>query len=90
VRYDLSVAGDPSAKALSNLQIAPTLNLDLPDRWFFTFDPNPDIRVNFGDPVGQTGRLFLPFDAMVGSSAEKWLGRIARRQRANCQGLPSL
>jgi hypothetical protein len=67
VRYDLSVAGDPSAKSLSNLQIAPTLNLDLPNRWFFTFYPNPDIRVNFGDPVaGQTGRLFLPFDAMVG------------------------
>jgi hypothetical protein len=67
VRYDLSVAGDPLAKAISNLQIAPTLNLDLPNRWFFTFYPNPDIRVNFGDPVaGQTGRLFLPFDAMVG------------------------
>jgi hypothetical protein len=47
-RYDLSVAGDPSAKALSNLQIAPTLNLNLPNRWFFTFYPNPDIRVNFG------------------------------------------
>jgi hypothetical protein len=67
VRYDLSVAGDPSAKNLSNLQIAPTLNLDLGGRWFFTFYPNPDIRVNFGDPVaGQTGRLFLPFDGMVG------------------------
>jgi Putative MetA-pathway of phenol degradation len=67
VRYDLSVAGDPSAKALSNLQIAPTLNLDLGNRWFFTFYPNPDIRLNFGDPVaGQTGRPFLPFDAMVG------------------------
>jgi hypothetical protein len=67
VRYDLSVAGDRSAKDISNLQIAPTLNLDLPNRWFFTFYPNPDIRVNFGDPVaGQTGRLFLPFDAMVG------------------------
>jgi hypothetical protein len=26
-----------------------------------------DIRVNYGDPVtGQTGRLFLPFDFMVG------------------------
>ena len=67
VRYDLSVAGDPSAKNLSNLQIAPTLNLDLGNRWFFTFYPNPDIRVNFGDPVaGQTGHLFLPFDGMVG------------------------
>jgi hypothetical protein len=67
VRYDLSVAGDPSRSEISNLQFAPTLNLDLPNRWFFTFYPNPDIRWNFGDPVpGQTGRLFLPFDAMVG------------------------
>jgi len=59
--------GDPSRSKISNLQVAPTLNLDLPNRWFFTFYPNPDIRWNFGDPVpGQTGRLFLPFDAMVG------------------------
>jgi hypothetical protein len=27
------------------------LNISLPDRWFITFYPNPDIRVNFGDPV---------------------------------------
>jgi hypothetical protein len=67
VRYDLSFAGDASRNQISNLQVAPTLNLDLPNRWFFTFYPNPDIRWNFGDPVpGQTGRLFLPFDAMVG------------------------
>jgi hypothetical protein len=67
VRYDLSFAGDPSRNDISNLQFAPTLNLDLPNRWFFTFYPNPDICWNFGDPVpGQTGRLFLPFDAMVG------------------------
>ena len=66
-RYDVSVAGAPSAKAISNLQLAPTLNLSLPDRWFITFYPSPDIRVNFGDPVtGQTGRLFLPFDVLVG------------------------
>lgn len=67
VRYDVSVAGDPSRKNISNLQLAPTLNLGLPDRWFLTFYPSPDIRINFGDPVtGQTGRLFLPFDIMVG------------------------
>ena len=71
-RYDVSVAGDPSAKTISNLQLAPTLNLSLPDRWFITFYPNPDIRVNFGDPVtGQTGRLFLPFDALVGRKLTK-------------------
>ncbi len=67
VRYDVSVAGDPTRKNISNLQLAPMLNLDLPDRWFITFYPSPDIRINFGDPVtGQTGRLFLPFDVLVG------------------------
>jgi hypothetical protein len=67
VRYDVSFAGDSSTRNISNLQIAPTVNIGLPDRWFFTLFPSPDIRVNFGDPVtGQTGRLFLPFDARVG------------------------
>ena len=67
VRYDGSVAGDPARRNISNLQFAPTFNLGLPDRWFLTFYPNPDIRVNLGDPItGQTGRLFLPFDARIG------------------------
>jgi len=67
VRYAVSFAGDPSKKNISNLQIGPTFNLGLPDRWFITFYPSEDIRVNFGDPVtGQTGRLFLPFDVRVG------------------------
>ena len=65
-RYDVSFAGDPTKKFISNLQLAPMLNLSLPDRWFFTLYPNPEIRWNFGAPVtGQTGRLFLPFDARV-------------------------
>jgi hypothetical protein len=67
VRYDVSFAGDPTKKNISNLQFAPTFNLGLPDRWFITFYPSADIRINFGDPVtGQTGRLFLPFDARIG------------------------
>jgi hypothetical protein len=67
VRYDVSFAGDPTRKNISNLQLAPTFNLGLPDRWFITFFPSTDIRINFGDPItGQTGRLFLPFDARVG------------------------
>jgi len=66
-RYDLSFAGDPSKRNISNLQLAPFLNLGLPDHWFLAFYPSADIRINFGDPVtGQTGRLFLPFDARVG------------------------
>jgi hypothetical protein len=67
MRYAVSFAGDPSKRNISNLQLAPHFNLGLPDRWFIAFYPTADIRVNFGDPVtGQTGRLFLPFDARVG------------------------
>jgi hypothetical protein len=67
VRYDVSFAGDPTRRNISNLQFGPTFNLGLPDRWFLTFYPSPDIRFNFGDPItGQTGRLFLPFDVSIG------------------------
>jgi hypothetical protein len=67
VRYDVSFAGDPSRRNISNLQFAPTFNVGLPSRWFVTLYPNPDIRINYGDPVtGQTGRLFVPLDVRVG------------------------
>jgi hypothetical protein len=67
LRYDVSFAGDPSRRNVSNLQLAPMLNINLPDRWFFTLYPNTEIRINYGDPIpGQTGRLFLPVDFMVG------------------------
>jgi len=69
VRYAISVAGDPNRRNISEPQIAPTLNVGLPNRWFVTLYPSNDIRINFGDPVsGQTGRLFLPFDAAVGKT----------------------
>ena len=67
IRYDASFAGDPTKRNISNLQFAPTLSLGLPDRWFISFFPSADIRINLGDPVtGQTGRLFLPFDFRIG------------------------
>jgi hypothetical protein len=67
LRYDVSFAGDPSRRNVSNLQLAPMLNVNLPDHWFFTLYPNTEIRINYGDPIpGQTGRLFLPADFMVG------------------------
>jgi hypothetical protein len=72
VRYDVSFAGDPTRRNISNLQFAPTLNIGLPDRWFLTFYPSADIRINYGDPItGQTGRLFLPFDVRVGRQLSK-------------------
>lgn len=67
LRYDVSVAGDPTKKNISNLQFAPTLNIGLPDHWFVTLFPSTDIRINYGDPItGQTGRWFVPFDIRVG------------------------
>jgi hypothetical protein len=66
-RYDVSFAGDPSKRNISNLQLAPFLNIGLSQQWFVALFPSADIRINFGDPVpGQTGRLFLPFDARIG------------------------
>jgi hypothetical protein len=66
-RYDQSFAGSVTAKSISNLQMAPTFNISLPDHFFLTFYPSADIRWNFGPAVtGQTGRLFLPFDARIG------------------------
>jgi Putative MetA-pathway of phenol degradation len=74
LRYDVSFAGNASRKSISNLQFAPTVNFSFPDGWFFALYPEPDIRWNFGPAVtGQTGRLFLPFDARVGHQFTKTL-----------------
>ncbi len=68
MRYALSVPGNPGARKISEPQIAPTLNIDLPGPFFLTFYPSQDIRINYGAPIaGQTGRLFLPFDALIGA-----------------------
>jgi hypothetical protein len=67
IRYALSVAGDPAARAISEAQISPLLNIGLADGWFLSLFPSFDVRINFGAPVpGQTGRLFLPFDWAIG------------------------
>jgi Putative MetA-pathway of phenol degradation len=67
LRYDVSVAGDPTKKNISNLQFAPMLNIGLPDKWYVTLFPSTDIRINYGDPItGQTGRWFVPFDFRFG------------------------
>jgi hypothetical protein len=67
MRYALSIPGT-GARRISEPQIAPTLNIDLPGSFFITFYPSHDIRINYGAPIsGQTGRLFLPFDALIGA-----------------------
>jgi Putative MetA-pathway of phenol degradation len=67
LRWAVSFAGDPTRRNINEPQLAPTFNIGLPERWFVTLYPSNDIRINYGDPVaGQTGRLFLPFDAALG------------------------
>jgi hypothetical protein len=67
LRWAVSVAGDPTRRDINEPQFAPTFNIGLPERWFVTLFPSNDIRINYGEPVpGQTGRLFLPFDAALG------------------------
>jgi hypothetical protein len=74
VRYAFSFAGDPTGRNVRQLQFSPTLSLNLPENWFFTLYPSTDIRVNYGDPItGQTGRLFVPLDFLVGYKPTKKL-----------------
>jgi hypothetical protein len=67
-RYAQTFAASfPNSRPASNLQISPQLKIILPDTWFVTLFPSPDVRWNFGAKAsGQTGRLFLPFDISGG------------------------
>jgi hypothetical protein len=67
VRYGIDFEGNDDGRFLRQLRIAPTLNINLPDRLFLTLYPSPDIRWNYGTPVrSQTGRLFMAANFMVG------------------------
>jgi hypothetical protein len=74
IRYALSVAGDPDRRNIRQLQISPSFNIGLPDRWFVTLYPSYDVRINFGpEASGQRGRVFLPFDVAFGREITKGL-----------------
>ena len=67
VRYGIDYGGNDEGPLLRQLRLMPTLNINLPHELFLTFYPSPDIRWNYGTPVpGQTGRLFLPLNFMIG------------------------
>ena len=67
VRYGFDYGGNDEGPLLRQLRLMPTLNINLPHELFLTFYPSPDIRWNYGTPVpGQTGRLFLPLNFMIG------------------------
>jgi hypothetical protein len=63
--YLNSVASRNKSKGradINQLNIQPKFNVSLPDDWFLTAYASENIQINFGDD----GRLFLPFDLMVG------------------------
>jgi len=66
-RYDVSFAGYEDRAEKKEIQLAPTFNISLPQSWFVALYPSSDIRYNLGEQrPGDTGRLFVPFDFMVG------------------------
>jgi hypothetical protein len=62
IRYAFDYAGDAGRPHISVLQLQPEVNILLPQSWFVTLYPSPDIRINFLDH----NKLFLPLDVMVG------------------------
>lgn len=67
MRWTMSFTGSETRRRINEPQIRPTFRFNLSERWFVTLYPTYAVRVNFGGRVdGQTGRLFLPADALVG------------------------
>jgi hypothetical protein len=67
LRYDVDYAGDDDRRHISELQLAPLVNIALPAQWFVNLYPSSDIRYNFtAKRPGDTGRWFFPFNFMVG------------------------
>src|SRR5262249_45351920 len=67
LRYDYDFAGESDRLHISELQLVPLVNVALPDGWFVNLSPSSDIRYNFATKrPGDAGRLFLPFNFMVG------------------------
>jgi hypothetical protein len=62
-------AGQPDS---GELQLQPKLNVELPRGVFLNLFPSADLRINLGKPQGR-GRLFLPFDALIGVMVRPWL-----------------
>lgn len=66
VRHAFDVAGYASAPHINRTYIQPTLNIDLPERWFVTF--SPELCYNWMVPG-----WFIPFDITLGRMVTKKL-----------------
>jgi hypothetical protein len=60
-RYSFDFAGDNSRNHTSELQMAPSFNVGLPNKWYVTFFPSTDVRYNF-----IRREWFVPFDFEIG------------------------
>ncbi|MEP6671189.1 MAG: hypothetical protein ABJF10_18655 [Chthoniobacter sp.] len=67
VRYDFDAGGYGGRNHVSQLQFSPTLNIQLPDRWFLTLFPSQDIVVN---NIGGH-KWFLPADFLIGRNLDQ-------------------
>ena len=63
--YEFDVGGDPDRSHVSELQLQPTIDMELPRGVFLQLFPSSDIRINLGGGHGR-GRLFFPFDVLAG------------------------
>jgi hypothetical protein len=61
-RYDCDVGGQPGRSHISRIRWSPTVNINLPQKWYVTLFPSQDIAVNFMDG----GKWFFPLDFLVG------------------------
>ena len=55
LRYDYDFTGESDRRHISELQLAPLVNVALPDGWFVNLYPSSDIRYNFA--AKRTGNL---------------------------------
>jgi hypothetical protein len=56
------VGGQPGRSHISRIRWSPTVNINLPQKWYVTLFPSQDIAVNFMDG----GKWFFPLDFLVG------------------------
>ena len=71
-RYNTDYAGNSDRSHISELQFAPMVVINLPQRWFVNLFPSTDIRYNLAnEKPGDKGRWFIPADFMVGKMLNK-------------------
>ena len=72
LRYDVSFAGDPTRKSISNLQFAPEVNFSFPDGSFFTLSRRPTFAgISVRLSLVRRGVSFCPSTPASGANSPK-------------------